>query len=124
MAQKTSVVLIDDLDGGEADESVAFGLDGVEYDIDLSAANAKKLRDGLADFLAGARRVGRMSSARRASTAPAKRASAKQRPAFAYTRAMNGAIREWAKKQGIPVSDRGRISAEVLAQYEEAHPEL
>jgi hypothetical protein len=124
MAQKTRVLLIDDLDGGEAHESVTFGVDGVEYDIDLSEANAKRLRDALGVFVPYARRVGRTRSAGQSAGAVAKRATAKRPDEFARTREMNNAIRSWAKGEGLPVSDRGRISAGVLDKYMAAHPGL
>jgi hypothetical protein len=105
MAQRVQIVMDDDLDGGTADETVRFGLDGVNYEIDLSAANAKKLRDALKSYVASARRS---SSGRR------------RRP-----RTRNGSnaseIREWARKHGHTVSDRGRVPAEVKAAYDAAH---
>ncbi|MEJ2579399.1 MAG: Lsr2 family protein, partial [Kineosporiaceae bacterium] len=58
MVQKTQVILIDDIDGGEADETVSFALDGVSYEIDLSEGNAEGLRESLADWIGHARRVG------------------------------------------------------------------
>ena len=104
MAQRVVVTLEDDLDGGPADETVTFGLDGVTYEIDLSAANAARLRDALAAYVANGRRTGRVAGGRR--------------------RAVSGdsaRIREWAKSQGRAVNERGRISAELRAAYEAAH---
>ncbi|HEX7305620.1 Lsr2 family protein [Lentzea sp.] len=112
MAQKVTVTLVDDLDGSTAEETVEFGLDGVAYTIDLSSENAGKLRDALADFVGSARRGGgrkRLGPGRPAS-------GVKARPASA-DREQNQAIREWARKQGRQVSDRGRIPAEVLDAY-------
>ncbi|MFC0429620.1 Lsr2 family protein [Kutzneria buriramensis] len=112
MAQKVTVALIDDLDGSEASETLEFALDGVSYQIDLSAKNAGKLRDGLASFVASARRSGgRKRGPGRVASGPSK-----ARPAAA-DREQNQAIREWARKQGMKVSDRGRIPAEVLDAY-------
>jgi hypothetical protein len=108
MAQQTIVTLVDDLDGSEADQTVEFGLDGVSYEIDLSEPNAAKLRDALAGFVSHARRVG----GRRRSGA---RAAGGARPGV--DREQNAAIREWARKRGMKVSDRGRIPAEVLESY-------
>ena len=108
MAQKVQVLLVDDVDGGTADETVTFGLDGVSYEIDLTAKNAKKLRDALGPWVGHARKV----SARSARTAPRHRPS---RSGDAQ------AIRDWAKANGHKVSERGRISAEVKAAYEAAH---
>ena len=110
MAQRVNIVLEDDLDGSPADETVTFALDGVTYEIDLSDTNAGKLRDALAPYVGHARR----SSGRRASSArsQASRGGAKRDLAD---------VREWARKNGHKVSDRGRISAEVQAAYEQAH---
>ncbi|KAA2262320.1 Lsr2 family protein [Solihabitans fulvus] len=111
MAQKVTVTLVDDLDGSQAVETVEFGLDGVAYQIDLSDDNAGKLRGALADFVANARRAG---GRKRGAGRPV--AGAKARPASA-DREQNQAIRDWARKQGMKVSDRGRIPAEVLEAY-------
>lgn len=108
MAQQTIVTLVDDLDGSEADQTVEFGLDGVSYEIDLSEPNASKLRDALASYVSHARRTG---GRRRGSTRPA----GSTRPGV--DREQNAAIREWARKRGMKVSDRGRIPAEVLDAY-------
>ncbi|PRX50507.1 Lsr2 protein [Prauserella shujinwangii] len=111
MAQKVLVSLIDDLDGSEADETVEFGLDGVSYQIDLSAENAEELRDALAQYIEHARRAGgrKRSSARGNAKAPARSA--------AVDREQNQAIRAWARKNGYEVSDRGRIPSEVVEAY-------
>jgi hypothetical protein len=111
MAQKVTVTLVDDLDGSKAEETVGFGLDGIAYEIDLSSDNAGKLRDALADFVSTARRAG---GRKRGPGRPAGVKTA--RPASA-DREQNQAIREWARKQGMKVSDRGRIPAEVLDAY-------
>jgi hypothetical protein len=110
MAQKTIVELVDDLDGGVAAESVAFGLDGVEYNIDLSTENAKRLRDSLATYVDKARRVG--GRKQRAIGRPAGRTGDK---------AQNQAIREWARSQGEKISDRGRIPSELVTRFQAAH---
>jgi hypothetical protein len=110
MAQKVQVVLVDDLDGGPADETVTFSLDGASYEIDLTHANAAALRDALAPYVGHGRRVG---GGRRTTTrAPRRRNDGPGGPAE---------IREWAKSQGIAVNERGRISAELKAQYDAAH---
>ena len=111
MAQKVTVSLIDDLDGDKADETVEFGLDGKNYEIDLSSGNAGKLRDALADYVASARRPG----GRRRPGGAASAAAAARRPAV--DREQNQAIRDWARKRGMKVSDRGRIPADVLDAY-------
>jgi hypothetical protein len=108
MAQKVQVVLIDDIDGGPADESVRFALDGTTYDIDLSSANAARLRAALAEFVGHARKASSRPSTRRA------RGGAGGRSAE---------IRAWAKQQGLPVNERGRIPAELAATFDAAHRE-
>jgi hypothetical protein len=114
VAQKTIVQLIDDLDGGEATERVSFGLDGVEYTIDLSEDNAEKLRDGLSAFVEKARRLGgrKQRGTGTASNAGAKSVSNKEQ---------NQAIRVWARGQGEKISDRGRIPAEVVERFHAVH---
>lgn len=109
MAQQTIVTLVDDLDGSEADQTVEFALDGVSYEIDLSETNASRLRDALAGFVSHARRTG----GRRRGTS--RSAGGGARPGV--DREQNAAIREWARKRGMKVSDRGRIPAEVLEAY-------
>jgi hypothetical protein len=109
MAQRVNIVLEDDIDGSDADETVTFGLDGVTYEIDLSSANAEQLRDALAPFVGHARRSG----GRRATARPAATRGTGKRDV--------GDVRSWARKNGHKVSDRGRISAEVQAAYDKAH---
>jgi hypothetical protein len=106
MAQKITVALEDDIDGGPADETVRFGLGGAEYEIDLSTKNAAAFRQQLAPFIEHARRTGRGQRRR-----PGRTVSSRERSAD---------IRAWAKDQGITVSDRGRIPASVAEQYEAA----
>jgi len=108
MAQRVQIVLTDDLDNTEAAETVVFGLDGVSYDIDLSESNARALREALAPYIAVSRKSG-----------------AKRKAAPAKKRAAGGAsaneVRAWAQAQGMNVSARGRVSAEVREAYENAH---
>jgi hypothetical protein len=106
MAQKVTVELEDDLDRGPADETVRFGVDGSEYEIDLSTKNAAAFRRKLAPFLEHARKVGRGQRRR-----PGRTTASRDR---------SGGIRAWAKGQGIAVSERGRIPASVVEQYEAA----
>ena len=93
MAQKITVALEDDLDGGPADETVRFGLGGTDYEIDLSKKNATAFRRQLAPFIEHARKTGRAQRRR-----PGRTASSRERSAD---------IRAWAKDQGITVSERG-----------------
>ena len=113
MAQKVQVVLVDDVDGGEAEETVSFALDGVSYEIDVSAENAEALRESIGPWIGHARRVGGRSSVRRAAVPKARNGSA--------VRASLGDVRSWARENGFQVSDRGRVSSEVMAAYDNAH---
>lgn len=114
MAQKVQVILVDDVDGGEADETVTFSLDGVNYEIDLSEGNAESLRESLAEWVGHARRVGGRAGGRARSGGRAKAASASSKTDLYQ-------VRSWARDNGYQVSDRGRVSSEVLAAYEAAH---
>lgn len=116
MAQKVTVQLVDDLDGSAAEETVEFGLDGVSYQIDLSTVNAEKIRGTFADYVRHARRTGNVRGTRRIQPT----ATRSSRSA-AVDREQNQAIREWARKRGLKVSERGRISAEVLEAYHQAN---
>src|SRR5215831_11514960 len=94
MAQKVTIALEEDLDGGSADETVRFGVDGAEYEIDLSKKNAAALRRKLAPFIDHARKAGRGQRRRQARTAA--------------SRDRAGSIRAWARQAEIAVSARGR----------------
>ncbi|MGD9526018.1 histone-like nucleoid-structuring protein Lsr2 [Pseudonocardia sp.] len=113
MAQVREVRLIDDLDGKDADETIEFGFEGRSYAIDLSTENASKLRDIFADYVGAARRISGRRSRGSAPAAAPKRAS--------IDREQNQAIREWARKRDLKVSDRGRIPASVLEAYHREH---
>jgi len=119
MAQKVRVEVLDDLDGGEAAETVAFGLDGVSYEIDLSADNAAALRSEFERFIQAARRVGgrRMKVALGQSTVAATRSSGTGQ---GNSREYNQQVREWAAANGYEVAERGRLSSEVIEAYETA----
>ena len=111
MARREIVVLEDDLEGGKADETVKFSLDGVQYEIDLSQKNATKLRDAFAQYTGRARRVGR------GGVVVGGRAAARARGSAAADREQNKAIRAWAKRKGKNISDRGRIPQEIVDEY-------
>ncbi|MFC4003171.1 Lsr2 family protein [Prauserella oleivorans] len=116
MAQRVLVSLVDDLDGSEADETVEFGLDGVTYEIDLSADNAEELRDTLAPYIEHARRAGgrkRAAGKRTNGQAPVR--------SSASGREQNQAIRAWARENGFQISERGRIPSEVTEAYYKAN---
>ena len=120
MATMTTVTLVDDLDGSEAIESVSFALDGASYEIDLNEKNARKMRDSLAGYVSNARRVdgGRRGGGR---AAKARTGRTSRGPRTAPDREQTAAIREWARANGHEVSERGRLSANVLAAFEAAH---
>ncbi len=106
MAQRHIVQLVDDLDGTEASETVTFALDGTRYEIDLTEANASKLRDSLALYVANARRSSRAEF----------RPGPRPRPAR-NDREQTAAIRRWARQNGHRVGDKGRIPANILEAY-------
>ena len=108
MAQKVHIVLVDDLDQSDAEETVSFGLDGKEYAIDLNKKNARSLRDALAPFVAHARPVSGRGSRRSTSKTAASGAAPSE-------------IRAWARDNGFDVPERGRVAAEVREAYAAAH---
>jgi hypothetical protein len=108
MAQKVNIVLVDDIDGSEATETVSFALDGTTYEIDLNDKNAAALRDALAGYIGHGRKVGAAPRRGRKATASSGGTSAKE-------------IRDWARANGHEVPDRGRVSADVRQAYEAAH---
>jgi Lsr2 len=108
MARKIQTLFIDDLDGGEADSTIRFGLDGTDYEIDLSTEHARALRDALERYVTAARRAGGTRRPARNGTKP---------PAAGLN---TTEVREWAKAQGIEVKDRGRVPAEVVARFRAA----
>jgi nucleoid-associated protein Lsr2 len=110
VAQKVEVQLIDDLDGGQAEETVSFSLDGVQYEIDLSAKNAGALRDHLAVFVGAARKAG---GGRRSGRGRGRAESALGRPS-------SHEVREWAKEHGMKVNERGRIPTDVYVKFQQA----
>jgi hypothetical protein len=109
VAQKIEVLLVDDLDGGKADETVSFALDGAQFEIDLCHKHAANLRGALEPFVGSGRRTG----GRRGARGGARRGRAPGEPT-------SHEVREWAKAQGIEVSERGRIPSDVLAKFQEA----
>ncbi|MEU4566391.1 MULTISPECIES: Lsr2 family protein [Micromonospora] len=110
MAKQIIHKLVDDLDGGDADETVKFALDGVQYEIDLSNKNAEKLRELFAPYVAAGSKVGR------GGVVVGGRA-ARGRGGATADRAQNKAIRDWAKREGREISDRGRIPQEIVDEF-------
>ncbi len=109
MAQKVVVELIDDLDGGKAEETVSFGIEGRAYYIDLSPRNARALRKAMAPFVGSARKV----SAGRSARGAGRRSTVRSGP-------NTQEIREWARANGMQVANRGRIPADVRARFQAA----
>jgi hypothetical protein len=107
VAQKVQVILVDDIDGGSATETVSFAVDGAAYEIDLSAENAAKLRDAFASYVGAARKVGSRSARRGRRSSGADNRTAQ--------------IRAWARSENLKVNERGRIPAEIVAKYDAAH---
>ncbi|MFJ7749785.1 Lsr2 family protein [Arthrobacter sp. NPDC097144] len=106
MAQKVNIILVDDLDAGSADETVRFGLDGTQYEIDLSKDNAKNLRAALKPYVDAGRKVGGRTGRPRAAGAARSNEAAQ--------------IREWARNNGYTVSERGRVNSEIIEAYRAA----
>ena len=107
MAQKVKIILVDDLDGGSADETVRFGLDGVSYEIDLSSGNAAELRSAVERFVSHARKTSGGRATRTRASAGRNQDSAQ--------------IRQWARENGYAVNSRGRIQAEIQEAYQQAN---
>ena len=106
MAQKVKIILVDDLDGGSADETVRFGLDGSQYEIDLSNDNAKNLRAALKQYVDAGRKTGGRTGRPRGTGASRSNEAAQ--------------IREWARNNGYTVSERGRVNSEIIEAYRAA----
>jgi Lsr2 len=103
--QKVETVRTDDLDGSAADSTIRFGLDGAEYEIDLNDEHANTFRESVAEYIAAARKV---SGTRRGSGTRTRRA------------ADSTQVREWARSQGLPVKERGRVPSDLIAKYRAA----
>ena len=108
MARQVQVLLVDDLDGSKADRTVSFGIDGDQYEIDLNQANIDKLQEALAPFSEAARKVRPTRSPRRGGRQGG-------------STGKSALIREWARSQGMKVSERGRVSQEIIDAFEAAH---
>lgn len=111
MAQKMQMLFLDDIDGSEAEGTVRFGLDGTDYEIDLSTQHATALRSSLAGYINAARRARRAQAPRRRQHTTATRTSGRNESTQA---------REWARAQGIDVKDRGRIPTDLMVKFKAA----
>lgn len=107
MAQKIQTLFVDDIDGSEAEGTVRFGLDGAEYEIDLSVAHSEELHKALAPYVTHARRVG---GTRRGARGARRNASGMD----------THKVREWAREQGIEIKERGRVPADIMEKYRKA----
>ena len=105
MAQRIQTLFIDDIDGGAADGTVRFGLDGTDYEIDLSGKHTDELREALGKYIAHSRKVG----------GTARRSSRSRRDAPDVDTAK---VREWARENGYDIKDRGRVPADLVAKYQ------
>jgi hypothetical protein len=112
VAQKIQTLFIDDIDGGAAEGTVRFALDGTEYEIDLNAKHSEELRSAIGKYVTHARKVG--GGARRAGRT-AGRAGRGAGSALNTTE-----IRNWAREQGYDIKDRGRVPADLVAKYQAA----
>ncbi|MBK5248853.1 MAG: Lsr2 family protein [Actinomycetales bacterium] len=112
MVQKVRVLLIDDLDGSEAVETVTFAVDGVSYEIDLNEKNAADLREAFAPWIGHGRRAGGRKI-------PTRRAGGSGTTSGSVSDASK--IREWARENGFQISARGRVSSEIREAYVQAH---
>jgi hypothetical protein len=112
MAQR--IVLVDDLDGSEGAETISYGFDGQNYEIDLSAGNAEKFRSQMQQYIDASRTVSRPSVTNLASVRSSRRGSGGSRDDIAQ-------IRAWAESQGMEVNARGRIKKEIVEAYDAAH---
>ena len=106
MAQRTQVLYVDDIDGSEAEGTVRFGLGGTDYEIDLNKKHADQFAKALSPFIAAVRKV------------PSSRRTVRGTRSARHDQSD---VRAWARAQGIKVSDRGRIPADILTKYHAAH---
>jgi len=107
VAQRTVITLVDDLDHKEIEadgQTIRFAYQGIQYEIDLSEKNAKRFDKAISPFVAAARRVSTRSL----------------RPKAVAAAPDTKAVRNWARANGIQVSDRGRVAAHVVEQYQAA----
>ena len=119
MAQRVNVVLVDDIDGSDASETVSFAMDGIDYEIDLSEKHAADLRDVISLYVGHARRIGGRRKGNRRSGSGSGGSAATGGSAGSGASAAD--IRAWARENGYEVPERGRVSAEVREAYAAAN---
>lgn len=112
MAQVVTRKLVDDIDGSAAERTFTFAVEGTAYEIDLSSENITEFKSAIGGFVESARRAGKVA---------APRASSNGTVRAQVDREQSAAVREWARKNGYDVRDRGRISATVQQAFDEAH---
>ncbi len=116
MAKRIEIILIDDLDGSNADGTVRFGIGDQLYEIDLSVKHSNELYTALEKFRENGRRIGRVRlDGRGGSRTRARRRTTDTTPE------KNKAIRDWAERQGLTVASRGRIPQDIVDRFEQAH---
>lgn len=120
MAERVEVKMIDDLTGEEDASPIEFGLDGVNYVIDLSEGNLAKLRELLADYISNGRKLGKSTASKASRLSSTKAGGARPK----IDKEQSRGIREWARRHNVPVSDRGRLSVDVLLAYNAGKPEI
>ena len=123
MAQKVQVMVVCDVHDDEVEgaETVSFGLDGTNYEVDVCEEHAAALRDAFAPFVGAARRAGRGEQGQQRRGGRSRRGSS-DGGGSGSNKERTQAIRDWARENGYKVSERGRLSGEVVAAYEAAHP--
>lgn len=119
MAQKVHILLVDDIDGSEAAETVSFGLDGTSYEIDLNDQHAAELRDALAPYVGNGRKVAGSRGGRRSSGSSGSSSSSSSSKNDLGPSARE--VRDWARSNGFTVPDRGRIPGEVREAFDKAN---
>ncbi|HEY0934835.1 MAG TPA: Lsr2 family protein [Trebonia sp.] len=112
MAQKITTLFIDDIDGGAAEGTVRFALDGTDYEIDLNSKHSEELRSALGQYVSHARKVG--GTARRVGRTAGRAGRA------AGSVLNTTEIRTWARENGFDIKDRGRVPADLVAKYQAA----
>ncbi len=124
MAQRVQVELVDDLNGDQAQETVRFGVDGTDYEIDLTTDNAEKLRSALSEYVDKGRKASgrRGQGGQRSSTASSNSsASSSSASTGRSKREDTQRIRQWAQDNGHNPSSRGRVTRSIIDAYNEAH---
>lgn len=117
MARQIITMITDDIDGGEASETLTFALDGMSYEIDLNSANAGKLRDFMSTYIEAGTRTGRVGSGAQLQRHRSTPVSGSSHPTFQQNRQLNQAIRAWANSNGYELSERGRIPQHIVDAY-------